>query len=70
MIAVGDTPSQLTIEDFVKLGELSEGLSGSDIEIVVQDALLEPVRNLQDAYCFTYVNFPLFSHLISLMRMS
>ncbi|TKA73164.1 hypothetical protein B0A49_07345, partial [Cryomyces minteri] len=35
--------------DFRTLGELSEGYSGSDISIAVQDALMQPVRKIQTA---------------------
>jgi len=31
------------------LGEMSEGYSGSDITIAVQDALMQPVRKIQTA---------------------
>ncbi|RFU30858.1 hypothetical protein B7463_g5503, partial [Scytalidium lignicola] len=42
-IAVGTTPCELTSEDYRTLGKLSEGYSGSDISIAVQDALMQPV---------------------------
>ncbi|KAF1973541.1 vacuolar protein sorting-associated protein-like protein VPS4 [Bimuria novae-zelandiae CBS 107.79] len=48
-LAVGSTPCELTQADFRKLGELSEGYSGSDISIAVQDALMQPVRLIQTA---------------------
>ncbi|KUJ14655.1 vacuolar protein sorting-associated protein-like protein VPS4 [Mollisia scopiformis] len=48
-ISVGSTPCELTGADFRKLGELSEGYSGSDISIAVQDALMQPVRKIQTA---------------------
>lgn len=40
-ISVGTTPCELTGADFRTLGELSEGYSGSDISIAVQDALMQ-----------------------------
>ncbi|EPQ63175.1 Bgt-84 [Blumeria graminis f. sp. tritici] len=46
-ISVGTTPCELNGADFRKLGELSEGYSGSDISIAVQDALMQPVRKIQ-----------------------
>ncbi|KFY74807.1 hypothetical protein V499_05197 [Pseudogymnoascus sp. VKM F-103] len=46
-LAVGTTPCDLTPADFRKLGELSEGYSGSDISVAVQDALMQPVRKIQ-----------------------
>ena len=48
-ISVGDTPCELKQGDFRKLAELSEGYSGSDISIAVQDALMQPVRKIQTA---------------------
>jgi vacuolar protein-sorting-associated protein 4 len=48
-ISVGTTPCELTSADYRKLGELSEGYSGSDISIAVQDALMQPVRKIQTA---------------------
>lgn len=48
-LAVGTTPCALTPADYRKLGELSEGYSGSDISIAVQDALMQPVRKIQTA---------------------
>jgi len=48
-ISVGTTPCELVSADFRKLGELSEGYSGSDISIAVQDALMQPVRKIQMA---------------------
>jgi vacuolar protein-sorting-associated protein 4 len=48
-ISVGNTPCDLTAADYRKLGELSDGYSGSDIAIAVQDALMQPVRKIQTA---------------------
>ncbi|TKX21099.1 putative vacuolar protein sorting-associated protein-6 [Elsinoe australis] len=48
-LAVGSTPCELKGDDFRKLAELSEGYSGSDISIAVQDALMQPVRKIQTA---------------------
>lgn len=48
-LAVGTTPCELKQEDFRTLGQLSEGYSGSDITIAVQDALMQPVRKIQTA---------------------
>jgi vacuolar protein-sorting-associated protein 4 len=46
-LSVGSTPCDLTPADYRKLGEISEGYSGSDIAIAVQDALMQPVRKIQ-----------------------
>ena len=48
-LAVGTTPCELNQTDFKKLGALSEGYSGSDISIAVQDALMQPIRKIQTA---------------------
>ncbi|KAJ5130599.1 uncharacterized protein N7515_006638 [Penicillium bovifimosum] len=49
MLAVGSTPCQMTQADYRQLAELSEGYSGSDISICVQDALMQPIRKIQGA---------------------
>ncbi|OQE47112.1 hypothetical protein PENCOP_c001G06312 [Penicillium coprophilum] len=49
MLAVGSTPCQMTQNDYRQLAELSEGYSGSDISIAVQDALMQPIRKIQGA---------------------
>ncbi|THY68475.1 AAA-domain-containing protein [Aureobasidium pullulans] len=48
-LAVGSTPCEMKAEDFRTLAQLSEGYSGSDITIAVQDALMQPVRKIQTA---------------------
>ncbi|KAL6720986.1 Vacuolar protein sorting-associated protein 4 [Lecanora helva] len=48
-MSVGTTPCDLKPADFRTLGQLSEGYSGSDISIAVQDALMQPVRKIQTA---------------------
>nr|POE96887.1 vacuolar protein sorting-associated protein 4 [Quercus suber] len=48
-LAVGSTPCELKPDDLRALGKLSEGYSGSDITIAVQDALMQPVRKIQTA---------------------
>ena len=58
-MSVGTTPCDLKPSDFRKLGELSEGYSGSDIAIAVQDALMQPVRKIQTATHYKKVNTPI-----------
>ena len=58
-LAVGTTPCDLKPADFRKLGELSEGYSGSDIAIAVQDALMQPVRKIQTATHYKKVKPPI-----------
>ena len=48
-LAVGSTPCELKQPDFRSLAQISEGYSGSDISIAVQDALMQPVRKIQTA---------------------
>lgn len=48
-LAVGDTKCELSQQDYKTLGAMSEGYSGSDISIAVQDALMQPVRKIQTA---------------------
>ncbi|KAI2624468.1 vacuolar protein sorting-associated protein VPS4 [Xylaria nigripes] len=55
-IAIGETPTTLKSEDYRKLAKLAEGYSGSDVTIVVQDALMQPVRKIQQATHFKEVN--------------
>jgi len=57
-VHVGDTPHELTQEDFDSLGAHSEGFSGSDIDHVVKDVLYEPVRKTQEATHFMTVQQP------------
>ena len=49
---LGDTPNTVTDEEFEELGVRSEGYSGSDIAIVVREALMEPLRKCQLAKQF------------------
>lgn len=48
-ISVGSTPCELRQTDYKSLAQLSEGYSGSDMSIAVQDALMQPVRKIQTA---------------------
>ncbi|KAL2024869.1 hypothetical protein VTK56DRAFT_3568 [Thermocarpiscus australiensis] len=54
-LAVGDTKTALKPEDYRELAKAAEGYSGSDISIVVQDALMQPVRKIQQATHFKRV---------------
>ena len=49
---LGDTPNNLTEQDFATLGEMAEGYSGSDVAVVVREALMEPLRKCQTAKQF------------------
>ena len=48
-MSVGTTPCDLKPADFKTLGQMSEGYSGDDIRIAVQDALMSPLRKIQTA---------------------
>ena len=49
---LGDTPNDLTEEDFERIGEITEGASGSDIKVLVKEALMQPLRRCQQAKQF------------------
>lgn len=53
---VGDTPNNLQKEDYVQLGKITKGASGSDIEVMVKEALMEPLRRCQQAKQFLFEN--------------
>ena len=55
-IHLGGMSNTLKDTDFDRLGELSNGYSGSDISVVVREALMEPVRECQRARFFTVTN--------------
>jgi vacuolar protein-sorting-associated protein 4 len=47
-----DTPHALADADFGELARALEGFSGADIEVLVRDALMEPVRRVREATHF------------------
>jgi len=51
-IHLGDTPNNLSEDDFDELGQMTEGASGSDIKVLVKEALMEPLRRCQQAQQF------------------
>lgn len=53
---VGNTPCQLGPQDYRALADKTEGYSGSDISIVVRDALMQPVRKVISATHFKQVS--------------
>lgn len=55
---VGDTPCELTQKDYRELADKTDGYSGSDISIVVRDALMQPVRKVLSATHFKRVPIP------------
>ncbi len=50
---LGDTPNSLEANDYNILGQRSIGFSGSDISILVRDAIMQPIRKCQKAQQFT-----------------
>lgn len=46
---VGDTLNCLTDADYRTLAEKTDGYSGHDINMVVRDAIMQPVRKMQSA---------------------
>jgi len=51
-IHLGDTENNITDEEFEQIGQMAEGYSGSDLSVVVREALMEPVRKCQVAKQF------------------
>ncbi|EIE27234.1 AAA-ATPase of VPS4/SKD1 family [Coccomyxa subellipsoidea C-169] len=51
-VHLGDTPNALTQADFEALAAHTDGFSGSDVNVVVKDVLMEPVRKTQEATHF------------------
>ncbi|CAO3619667.1 unnamed protein product [Cunninghamella echinulata] len=55
---VGTTPCSLAMADYKQLADMTEGYSGSDIAIIVRDALMQPIRKVQMATHFKWVDAP------------
>lgn len=49
---LGDTANDITADEFQYMGACAEGYSGSDIAVVVREALMEPLRKCQQAKQF------------------
>ena len=56
-IHLGETPHSLSEADFRALGEGTDGFSGSDINLIVKDTLMQPVRKVQEATHFRSATF-------------
>lgn len=55
---MGDTKSKLCDKDFHELGNMTDRYSGADIGIACRDALMEPVRKVQQATHFVRARGP------------
>ncbi|GAA5937110.1 AAA family ATPase VPS4 [Sporobolomyces koalae] len=55
---IGTTPCQLSQSDYRALAEKTDGYSGSDLAVVVRDALMQPVRKVLSATHFKEVVVP------------
>jgi len=53
---MGPTPNQITEEEYRYLGQNTDGYSGADISLVVRDAIMQPVRRVQNATHFRMVS--------------
>lgn len=51
-LSISTTPNALTPEDFDRMADETNGFSGADLNILVRDCLMEPVRELQRASHF------------------
>ncbi|WLF80880.1 Vacuolar protein sorting-associated protein 4 [Lodderomyces elongisporus] len=51
-INIGEVPCECTSHDYRTLAELTEGYSGHDVAVVVRDALMQPIRKIQQATHF------------------
>lgn len=54
-IHLGTTPNALNDTDFERLGQRTDGFSGSDISVVVKDVLMEPLRFVRQATHFRQI---------------
>jgi vacuolar protein-sorting-associated protein 4 len=51
-VHLGDMPRDLSEADFEALGRHTKGLSGSDIEVMVNEVLMQPIRLIHEATHF------------------
>ena len=57
-IHIGDTPIELTHSDMQTMAKRTDGYSGADIGIVVREALMIPIRKVQNATHFKMATGP------------
>ncbi|EFC41998.1 predicted protein [Naegleria gruberi] len=51
-----NTPNSLIEENFQKIAELTDGYSGSDLSVVIRQAIMEPLRKCQQATHFRLIS--------------
>lgn len=51
-INIGEVPCECTPQDYRTLASMTDGYSGHDIAVVVRDALMQPIRKIQQATHF------------------
>lgn len=51
-INIGEVPCECTNADYRTLAEMTDGYSGHDVAVVVRDALMQPIRKIQQATHF------------------
>lgn len=54
-INIGTVPCECSGQDYKMLADMTEGYSGHDIAVVVRDALMQPIRKIQQATHFKSV---------------
>jgi vacuolar protein-sorting-associated protein 4 len=57
-IHLGNTPNEISGPQLAELGQRMEYYSGSDISVVVRDAMMQPVRAVQSATHFKRISGP------------
>lgn len=53
---IGDVPCECSPQDLRVLADMTDGYSGHDIAVVVRDALMQPIRKIQQATHFKRVD--------------
>ena len=59
-LSMGSTPTSITDADYNVLASKTDGYSGADINMVVRDALMQPVRKVQSATHWVKVTVQLY----------
>ena len=54
-IHIGATPCELSPDDYRSLAERTETYSGADIAVLIRDALMQPIRKVQNTTHFKQV---------------